>query len=138
MFVTIEEIKTHLYGESISAISGTDDTILTAAIDAAIAEARGYLAGYNRDAIFSAEGTARNALLLVFIKDIAVWHYINLSNAGTEMDLRLNRYERAVSWLKGVQKGDITPDLPGSAGEGGEGIVAPVIFGSNPKREQHF
>ena len=138
MFVTVEEIKTHLYGESISAISGTDDTILTAAIDAAIAEARGYLAGYNRDAIFSAEGNARNALLLVFVKDIAVWHYINLSNAGTEMELRLNRYERAISWLKGVQKGDITPDLPGAGDEGGAGIVAPVIFGSNPKREQHF
>ena len=139
MFVTVEEIKTHLYGEQISAISGADDTILLAAIDAAISEARGYLAGYNRDAIFSAEGAARNALLLVFIKDIAVWHYINLCNAGTELELRLNRYERAIAWLKGVQKGDISPDLPGtSSGEGSEGIVDKVIFGSNPKREQHY
>jgi phage gp36-like protein len=138
MFVTVEELKTHLYGDSISAISGTDDTIPTAAIDAAISEARGYLAGYSRNAIFSAEGPARNALLLVFVKDIAVWHYINLSNAGTELELRLKRYERAISWLKGVQKGDITPDLPSADSEGGQGITAPVIFGSNPKREQHF
>ena len=116
MFVTTEEIKTHLYGESIKAISGSDDTILMAAIDAAVSEARGYLAGYNRDAIFSAVGTHRNALLLVFIKDIAVWHYINLCNAGTELELRLERYKRAIDWLKGVQRGDITPDLPRTSG----------------------
>ncbi|GHV31593.1 hypothetical protein FACS1894177_06520 [Bacteroidia bacterium] len=139
MFVTIEEIKTHLYGESISAISGSDDTILIAAIDAAISEARGYLADFDRNAVFSAEGNARNALLLVFVKDIAVWHYINLCNAGTELELRLNRYERAVAWLKGVQKGDISPDLPrATGGDGGEEIVAAVIFGSNSKRKQHY
>jgi len=138
MFVTTDEIKTHLYGESVSAISRGDDTILTAAIDAAISEARGYLAGYDRNAIFLAEGNKRNALLLVFVKDIAVWHYINLCNAGTELELRLNRYERAVAWLKGVQKGDITPDLPRTTEEGGDEIIAPVIFGSNPKREQHY
>jgi len=137
MFVSIKEIKTHLYGEQVATISGTDNTILLAAIDAAISEARGYLAGYNRDAIFSARGSKRNALLLTFVKDIAVWHYINLCNAGTELDLRLKRYERAIAWLKGVQKGDITPDLP-KEGEGETGIVPPVIFGSNPKREQHY
>jgi len=137
MFLTINELKTHLYGENIKAISGGDDTILLAAIDAAISEARGYLAGFDRDAIFTAAAGDRNALLLVFVKDIAVWHYINLCNAGTELELRKERYDRAIDWLKAVQKGYVTPDLPKESTETG-GSTGLVIFGSNRKREQHY
>ncbi|MDR1454099.1 MAG: DUF1320 domain-containing protein [Tannerella sp.] len=138
MFLTAEELKTHLYGESLQAIGGDDGTILAAAIDGAVAEARGYLAAYDRDTIFGAKDAGRNALLLIFVKDIAVWHYINLSNAGTELRLRQDRYERAVAWLRAVQKGEVTPDLPVAVDEDGTNPKATVIFGSNPKREQHF
>ncbi|GHV10287.1 hypothetical protein FACS1894162_3570 [Bacteroidia bacterium] len=139
MYITIDELKTHLYGENIHAISGDDDTILIAAIDASVSEARGYLAGFDRDAIFSATGEARNGLLLVFIKDIAVWHYINLCNAGTELKLRQDRYERAIDWLKAVQKGNVSPDLPKATDDDpNTPAVGAIIFGSNPKREQHF
>lgn len=138
MFVSLEEIKTHLYGESVLAISGEDDTILAAAIDAAVSEARGYLAGFDREAVFSATGEARNALLLVFVKDIAVWHYVNLCNAGTELKLRQDRYERAIDWLKAVQKGAVSPDLPREDTELQPGSGDLIIFGSNPKKEQHF
>lgn len=137
MFLTKEELKTHLYDENVNVISREDDTILTAAIDAAIAEAKGYLAAFDREQVFSQTESERNALLLVFVKDIAVWHFINLCNAGTEIELRRHRYDRAIDWLKSVQKGDVSPDLPTVQDETGAtpGIVK---FGSNPKRNQHF
>ncbi|MDR1102951.1 MAG: DUF1320 domain-containing protein [Tannerella sp.] len=138
MFLTVEELKTHLYGESIQAISGDDGTVLTAAIDGAVQEARGYLAAFDRDAVFGARNGERNALLLIFVKDIAVWHYINLCSAGTELRLRQDRYERAVAWLKAVQKGEVTPDLPAAIDDDGKNPNAIIIYGSNPKREQHF
>jgi len=141
MFVSIEEIKTHLYGEQTDAISGADTTILTDALLGAEQEARGYLAAYDRDAIFGATGDDRNPLLLIFVKDIAVWHYVNLSNAGTELRLRQDRYERAVAWLRAVQKGEITPDLPpidDGDGDPATNTSALIKFGSNPKREQHY
>lgn len=47
-FITPEELETHLYKENIEAISREDETILTAAIDAAIQEAYGYLGAYDR------------------------------------------------------------------------------------------
>ncbi len=135
-FITPEELNTHLYKENIDAISREDEAVVTAAIDAAIAEAKGYLAAYDTEKIFSAEGTDRNALLLIFVKDIAVWHFVNLCNAGTSLQLRQDRYERAVAWLRQVQKGEVTPDLPGIETDGkSEGIY---IYGSNPKRTQHF
>lgn len=135
-FITPEELNTHLYRENIEAISREDETVVIAAIDAAVSEAKGYLSAYDTEKIFSAEGAERNALLLIFVKDIAVWHFINLCNAGTELQLRQDRYERAVAWLRQVQKGEVTPDLPGIDTDGKpEGIY---IYGSNPKRTQHF
>ena len=135
-FITPEELNTHLYRENIEAISREDETVVVASIDAAVSEAKGYLSAYDTEKIFSAEGAERNALLLIFVKDIAVWHFINLCNAGTELQLRQDRYERAVAWLRQVQKGEVMPDLPGIVTDGKpEGIY---IDGSNPKRTQHF
>ena len=74
-FITPKELETHLYKENIEAISREDETILTAAIDAALQEAYGYLGAYDRKKIFEATGSQRNALLLIFVKDIAVWHF---------------------------------------------------------------
>lgn len=139
-FITPAELGTHLYYENLEAISREDETIITAAIDAAVQEAYGYLGAFDREAIFSARGDDRNALLLIFVKDIAVWHFVNLCNAGTDLQLRQNRYERAVSWLRQVQKGEITPSLPiiDKDGDGKPDGAGEYIFGSNPKRSQHF
>jgi phage gp36-like protein len=137
-YLTIDELGTHLYEENIEVITRGDDTMTQAAIDAAISEAKGYLAAYDRIAIFGAAGDSRNPLLLTFVKDIAAWHLINLCNAGTEFKIRQDRYDRAVNWLKEVQKGTVQPDLPALEDDEGINIAAPVRFGSNEKREQHF
>jgi phage gp36-like protein len=139
-FLTTTELNTHLYRENIEVITRNDDTILLAAIDAAIGEAYSYLGAYNRDKIFNAQGDDRNALLLTFVKDIAVWHFIGLSNAGADMQLRQDRYERAIDWLKAVQRSDIKPNLPtvDNDGDGKPDGAGEYIFGSNPKRAQHF
>lgn len=140
-YLTPEELKTHLYKENIETITRHDETIIMAAIDAAIGEAYGYLGAYDREKIFKAQEDERNALLLTFIKDIAVWHFICLSNAGVEIQLRQDRYERAIDWLKAVQRSDIKPNLPileNSDQEGDSKGIGEYIFGSNPKRSQHF
>jgi phage gp36-like protein len=136
--ITKEELKTHLYAENIATISRGDDTLLTAAIDGAIVEAKGYLTAYDIEVIFTAEDSDRNALLLIFLKDIAVWHFLVLSNAGVELELREKRYNSAIAWLKGVQKGLITPDLPTITEEDGDVSNTTIRTGSNPKRDNHF
>lgn len=135
-FLTISELKTHLYNENVEVISRNDDTVVQASIDAAIAEAKSYLTAYDVSAVFAAIGSSRNALLLTFVKDIATWHFLVLCNAGVELELRQNRYERAIAWLKAVQKGDVAADLPADTSE--DSVSGVIIFGSNPKREQHF
>lgn len=135
MYITPEEITTHLGAEQIEAISDGDTTMLQAAIDAAIVEAKSYLSAFDVTAEFAKTGTARNPLLIIFIKDIAVWHFVNICNVNTSLELRQDRYERAVAWLKAVQKGELTPDLAALPAADQTGTI---IANSNQKRNNHF
>lgn len=135
-FLTIEEIKTHLYGEVVEEITRTDDSIVQDAVNAAIEEALGYLTAYDTEAVFNATGTDRNSVLLLYTKDIAVWHFINLSNTAVEMELRLKRYEKAVKWLEGVQSGKINPKLPLPPPPEGDNNF--IKWGSIPKRGNYY
>jgi len=69
-FLTIQELNTHLHDEQVETITRGDETIAQAAIDAAIAEAKGYLTRFDCTRVFSASGNKRNQLLLIFVKDI--------------------------------------------------------------------
>ena len=138
MYINPNEISTHLGVEQIEAISDGDETMLQAAIDAAVVETKSYLTAYNMAAEFAKVGTERNALLIIFVKDIAVWHFVNICNVNTSLDLRQDRYERAVAWLKSVQKGQTVPDLEPKLSPAGEAENLPYKVSSNGKRSNHI
>ena len=75
---------------------------------------------------------------MVFIKDLAVWHFVNICNVNTSLELRENRYNRAVAWLKEVQKGNVIPDLPEKTNTDGESNNLPYKVTSNTKRTNHI
>ena len=138
MFLTAAEINTHLYGGVVAEINRTDATILETAISAAIEEVKGFLNAYDVAAIFAAVGNDRNPILVLYTKDCAVWHYIQLANPAVDMQLRLTRYEKAIDWLKMVQSGKTNPSLPYPAeppvSEGNNYIK----WGGNIKRNNNF
>lgn len=138
-YLTAAEINTHLYGGVVTEINRGDATILQAAIDAAVAEAMGYLTAYDTTAIFAAIGTARNPILLLYVKDITVWHYIQLANPAVEMELRLKRYERAIEFLQSIQSGKVNPSLPYPAAPPAPGERESYIkYGGIDKRNYDF
>ena len=142
-YLTPAEINTHLYDEVVTEISRDDLTKLQTAINAAIAEAKGYLKAFDADAIFSVIGDDRNPILLLYVKDIAVWHFIVISNPAVEWQARKDRYDMAIKWLEKVQSGKTNPDLPlppdpvDDAGnvQSAENFVK---WGGNKKRNSHF
>ncbi|MBR1467481.1 MAG: DUF1320 domain-containing protein [Bacteroidaceae bacterium] len=88
-----------------------DPQIIEICEDRAIAEMRSYLnKSYDCDAIFSATGTDRHALILMFAIDITVYHIFCQHNPYKIAKIRQDRYDRAVEWLKGVMRGDLTID----------------------------
>lgn len=139
MYISVEELKTHLRDETIQAISGENETLLTMAITGAESEAKGYLHKYDIPAIWAKTGDQRDPLLAIWLKDIAVWHYINIANPGVDFAVRERRYNAAIAWLKGVQKGDIVPDFPVPVDdEGNEENTSDFLIGSNPKRGNYI
>ena len=142
MFVTIKDIHTHLYGETIEAVSGEDKDMLETALQAGLAEAKGFLSGrYDMETAYREKGSRRNPLLLTYVKDCAVWHYINIANPGVDYSVREDRYRTAIGRLELAQKGDFDFDLPPKQTDlDGDGIpdVGAIFYGSNPKRTQHY
>ena len=137
-YLTAAEISTHLYVGVVNEINRDDATILENAIAAALAEARGYLTAYDSDTIFTATGDDRNPILLLYIKDITVWHYIQLSNPSVEMELRLKRYEQAIKFLEKVQSGKVNPSLPYLATPPPGETKSYLKYGGNDKRINNF
>lgn len=95
-----------------------DPQIIEICEDRAVSEMRSYMnKSYDCDAIFSATGSARHALILMFAIDITVYHIFCQHNPYKMAKIRQDRYDRAVEWLKGVMRGDITIDGAPLVGE---------------------
>ena len=130
--VTPLDFNTHLYAELIEAIDRNDEDILNDAIASAEGEAMGYLSRFDVDVLFAAMDDDRDATLLMYLKDMAVWHFITLANPNTNMELRKTRYDDAIQWLKGIQSGKIVPRGWPPATE--EGADSYFHVSSAPKR----
>ncbi|WP_425628858.1 phage protein Gp36 family protein [Cellulophaga lytica] len=138
MYITKADFNTHIYAELITAIGRDDDTIINAAIAAAISEAKGYLSRYNVAELLSAEDAERDPVLVMYIKDIASWHFISLANANVDLELRKTRYEDAIRWLKNIQAGKVVYQdwpIPTVDNKGDNDIWQ---IGSQPKRETRY
>jgi hypothetical protein len=153
-YLSVTELKTHLYEEIANEITRSDDAIIEDAIEAAVDELKGYIAKYDLAQIFTYTIgepfdtkelwlAARNRKLLSVAKDVATWHLIRLCNPNIELLLRRTLYEDAVSWLKGVQSGKIDPllpvPIPSEIALGNAGTQdGPIKWESNYKRNNHF
>jgi hypothetical protein len=139
MFVSPDEIYTHLYPESIKAISGNDERLLLSALSGAISEVKLYLSKYDTEKLFGTVGDERDALLIIWVKDVAVWHYINIANPNIDYEDKFRRYQYAISSLKNIQKGAAVPDFPLKEDANGNiENTSGILIGSNPKRTQHL
>ncbi len=124
MFVSKEDLGSAIYGYQVEQITEGDDDLVLQAINAAIEEVGGYLAGnslYDVSAIFATTGTNRNALILTHTVTIAKWYIVELCNADIIYEQAKERYDRAVSWLTKLSKGTVTlgglPTIPIATGE---------------------
>lgn len=115
-FIDIKDYDASIHKEILDSLlrQGTadyDPQIIEICEDRAIAEMRSYLnKKYDCNRIFDARGTDRHALILMFALDIAIFHIFCQHNPYKMSKIRQDRYDRAVEWLKGVMRGDVTID----------------------------
>lgn len=138
-FITPQDYDASIHREILDALTRNDESIVEICEDRAIAEMRGYLGGrYDADKLFSAEGSDRNQLVLMMAIDIAVYHLFSIHNPQKMSDIRKDRYNRAVEWLKQVAAFKITVDGAPKLPEERQKQTSPFLMGSNPKRTQHL
>lgn len=136
MFIEITDVTKQIRAEELTAITRGDDTLVYYGIDAAVAEAKSYLSKlFDTDKIFNQTGSSRNALLVNFIVDIAIYIIVSTALPGQDLEDRRARYKRAIDWLKQVKTGDISSDLPQLTNEIANSRGA---IGTHTKRNNYF
>lgn len=137
-FIDKSDYDATVHQDIIDSLTRGDDSILDICEDRAIEEMKSYLsARYDVEAIFSARGEERHPLVLMMALDIATYHIYSVGNPQKMNNgIRQARYERAVEWLKGVQKGTVS--INGAPLLEEEAREQAYLLRSNPKRVVHF
>lgn len=139
MFVTDQDYKVVIGEQALKVVSQISAENRANAETEAVEEIAGYLRPkYDAGAVFSASGTQRNKLVVMYTCDIAIYHMTASTPQKMGMEIRKERYERAIKWLEGVQAGKIVPDLPLAIDENGETIGLPMKYGSQKKQRYNW
>lgn len=145
MFLDPQELNTVIYEYQLQQIVESNNTIVATAILAAELEVKSYLTPsnlplrsktvpkYDTKHIFEAVGQDRNPLILLHVKNVAVWHLITLSNADIIFEHVRQRYDRSIDYLKKIASGELTLNLPLLAPEEENPDLNQFHFGSNKK-----
>jgi phage gp36-like protein len=113
MFLEKADYYSIIRQDVLDRVIDNNDTNRTLAENTAQAFMESYLrARYNVVAIFSAIGNNRNKLIVRYMIDIALYDLFSRIAPEQMNEVRLQRYQEAVSWLRDVRDGDLSPDLP--------------------------
>lgn len=139
MFITEADYNVVVGDAALKVISQSSPETIENAQAEAIEEMAGYLRPtYDCDKIFAAEGTERNRQVVMYAVDIALYNMVSAMPQRMGYDIRKERYERALSWLQDVQKGDIVPNLPVPTDEEGIQTNLPFSYGSHKQLKNQW
>lgn len=134
-FLTKTDLLTSILTEELDEMTRGDDAIVTQAALAAVTEMRQWLYDtFDVDTVFDADGDDRHPLLVQYGADLAIYYIVARGQGGQDFDDRKSRYDRAINWLKAAAKTDLYADLPRRE----ETAQNHIIYGSNPKRSNHY
>lgn len=123
---------------TLGVLTGGDGVLLTETEGRAMQEMAAYLnARYDVEAIFSATGTDRNALVVMYLCDLLLYHLHARVSPDHIPELRKERYQNSRDWLEKAADGFTSPLLPGKDIETGD--KPPIRYGSSlPKQNFHY
>lgn len=143
-FISINDYDASIHRDILDAITREDTAIVEICEDRAIQEMKSYLSDrYDVIAMFPAapaQGATdtRNSLVLMMAIDISVYHLFCIHNPQKMSQIRKDRYDRAVEWLKQVMRGQV--NIEGATKLSAETLAAKSSFHivSNTKRVNHY
>ena len=130
MFIDQEDFKVVASEASLKVITQSDPDNIENAINEAVEEVAGYLRPkYDCEKAFSMEGKQRNSQLVMYTVDIALYNMVACLPQRMGSEVRVERYERAIKWLEGVQSGKIVPNLPLATDADGNSVSSGGVLG---------
>lgn len=139
-FLTIDDFKAVCDSNTLAVTNQQDTTNLERGVCYAIEEVSGYLRSrYDVATAFAKIGDQRNQQLVMITCDIALYHLIAWLPKRIGFEIRDIRYKNAISWLKDVQSGKASPNLPTlTDSTTGEDIGTPVRYGGWEKSKYDY
>ena len=111
-YITTGDCQTLIQDMNLNQILNNDSTIMDAAVEIGIAEARSYLVQkYLFDEELLLTGATRDTQIVQTIIDIALFHVHSRIAPRNIPELREKRYDNAIAWLKACGKGNVTPGI---------------------------
>lgn len=124
---------------TLEVINQANDDNMTRAEHYAIEEVSSYLRSrYDIAQAYSRIGDERNPQLVMITCDIALYHLIAWLPKRIGFEIRELRYNKAISWLRDVQKGIATPNISTKTNKQGEDVGTPIAFGGLDKATYMF
>jgi len=135
-FITREDYEMLIAHDDLLLVQQSSDVNRQLAEQTALSQAESYLSQrYDCQAIWNTIGEHRNIMLLMVIMDLVIYHLHAHLPGRMGIEIRRQRYDDALSWLKAVANGYITPDLPRPLSEN---QATPVLYSSRPKHNPYF
>jgi hypothetical protein len=108
------------------------ETKIKAAEQMGISQVKNYLSGkYDVEKIFSKTGDERNSHIVMIVLDCSLYHlYTPIPRQMP--DIRAQRYQDAIDWLKLAAKGENTADLPPITDDSGNSMTGIKITSKYP------
>ena len=139
MFLTQPDYSAVTDAVTLDVIQQSDEATRQKAENYAREEISSYLRNrYDIVAAFIAEGDARNSQLVMVCCDMALYHLIAWLPKKMGFEIRETRYKSAVAWLKDVQAGKASPELPPLTDSTGTDIGSDIKYGSLPKQRNDW
>ncbi|PID88598.1 MAG: hypothetical protein CSB03_00535 [Bacteroidia bacterium] len=99
-------------------------TKLRSAEQMGVSQVKNYLSGkYDVAKIFGAIGEERNAHVVMIVLDCTLYHLYTATVPRKMPEIRSQRYQDAIDWLKLVAEGEAVADLPKITDEKGEELI---------------
>lgn len=138
-FLQTTDYNASIHLEILDSLIRSDESLIEICEDRAILEMTSELyTRYDCDKLFAARGDERNQLVMMMAMDIAIYHMFSIHNPQKISAIRVERYKRAVEWLKAVRSGKTgIPDAPPANADNPDANRTPYLMKSNPKRNNY-
>lgn len=137
-FISINDYKTVCTAYELEVITPLEADRL-AAEASAMEQVASYLRSrYDIATAFAATGAERNPMLVQACVNITLWLMVHRLPQNMGHERRECLYQDVITWLRDVQTGKASPDLPTYQGPEGEDTHSPIRYGSMPKNTYDF